>query len=117
MIFRRDPALWLSLAATVIRLAVGFGLPLSVDQQALLNAALAAAVGLIVAFVVKHDGQVAAITGFIATAIALAIGFGLNLSPENQALIMSAVGTFLAAFTRTQVGSGVPPVTKSELTP
>lgn len=117
MIFRRDPALWLSLLATAIRLAVGFGLPLTVDQQSLLNAVLAAVVGLVVAFTVRHDGQVAAILGFVGAAIALAIGFGLRLSPENQALIMSFVGTVLAAFTRTQVGTGVPPVTKPELQP
>lgn len=108
MVFKRDPALILMLIATGVRLASAFWLDWSIGQQALVNAALAAVMGLIVAFTVKHDGQVAAINGFFAAGIALAIGFGLHVSPENQAIIMSFVGAALAAFTRTQVTAAVP---------
>lgn len=105
---KRDPALYVSLAATTIRLAVGFGVALTVDQQSLLNAAVAAAAGLLVAWQVQ-DGQVAAILGVIQALIALAVGFGLNLTPENQALVMSLVGTSIACFVRTQVVAPAPP--------
>lgn len=110
MIFKRDPALWMTFAATVIRLVSGFLFPLTVDQQSLLNAFVAAIVGVLVAFMVRHDGQVAAIGGLVAAALAVAIGFGLRMSPENQALVMSGVGLAVAAFARTQMGAKVPPV-------
>lgn len=110
MIFKRDPALWMMLGATLIRLVSGFLFPLSVDQQSLLNAFVAAIVGVLVAFMVRHDGQVAAIGGLFAAALAVAIGFGLRMSPENQALVMSGVGLVVAAFARTQMGARVPPV-------
>lgn len=117
MLFKRDPALILMLLATAVRLASAFWLDWTVDQQSVVNAALAALMGVIVSFVVKHDGQVAAITGFFAAMIALAIGFGLQISPENQAIIMSFVGAALAAFTRTQVVSSVPPTTNASAEP
>lgn len=117
MIFRRDPALWLSLLATILRLISAFWLHLSVDQQALLNTLLAAIIGVAVAMLVKHDGQVAAITGFFAALIAAAVGFRFNLSAENQALIMSFVGIVLAFIVRTQVVAAVPATTNPTTVP
>lgn len=117
MLFKRDPALILTALATAVRLASAFWLDWTIGQQALVNAFLAAAAGLVVAFVVRHDGQVAAIVGVITAMIALAVGFGLRMSPENQALIMSVVGAFAAAFTRTQVGAAVPPTTNMNAVP
>lgn len=105
---RRDPALFVSLGATAIRLISAFFIALTVEQQAGLNAAVAAIAGLIVAFSVA-DGQVAAILGIVQALIAVAIGFGLDISPENQGVIMSFVGTALAMFVRTQVIAPVGP--------
>src|SRR3982751_2466772 len=85
----RDPALWLTLVATAVRLASAFVFHLTGEQQAVLNAAATALAALIVAV-----GQ---------ALLALAIGFGLNVSAENQAVIMSFVGAIAAAFIRTQV--------------
>jgi hypothetical protein len=99
----RDPALYLTLFATAVRLAAAFFLHLSVDQQAVLNAAATAVAGLIVALVVAKDGQVAAILGVAQALLALAVGFGLHVSADNQAVIMSFVGALVAAFVRTQV--------------
>ncbi len=101
--FSRDPALWLTLVATAVRLASAFLFHLTGEQQAVVNAAATAVAALIVAFVVAHDGQVAAILGVAQALLALAIGFGLNISAENQAVIMSFVGAAAAAFVRTQV--------------
>lgn len=117
MLFRREPALWLSLLATILRLVSAFWLHLSTDQQALLNTLLAAIVGVAVALLVKHDGQVAAITGFVAALLAAAVGFGFDLSPENQALIMSSVGIILAFIVRSQVVAAVGPTTNLAVTP
>ncbi len=108
-VIRRDPALFTSFAATGIRLITAFALTLTVDQQSAVNATVAAAAGLLVAYAVK-DGQVAAILGVVQALLALALGFGLEINPEEQALIMSFVGTGIAMFVRTQVTASAPPV-------
>lgn len=105
---RRDPAIWLTLFATAVRLAGAFLFEITDGQQAVLNAAATAVAALIVAVAVRRDGQVAAILGVAQALLALAVGFGLNVSAENQAVIMSFVGAVAAAFIRTQV---VAPVT------
>lgn len=99
----RDPALYLFLVATIVKLFSAFVLHVSDNQQAVINAVAVAVAAAIVAAVVKHDGQVAAILGVAQALIALAVGFGLHLTADNQALIMSALGAIAAAFVRTQV--------------
>ena len=101
--FSRDPALWLTLLATAVRLGSAFLFHFTTEQQAVVNAAATAIAALIVAFAVRHEGQVAAILGVAQALLALAIGFGLHVSAENQAVIMSFVGAVAAAFVRTQV--------------
>lgn len=105
----RDPAIYVSLFATALRLAAAFWIHLTDGQQAVLNAAVTAIAGLIVAFWVARDGQVPAILGVAQALLALAIGFGLNVSAENQAVVMSLVGLVVAAFVRTQVVAPVSP--------
>jgi hypothetical protein len=46
--FNREPALILAAIAALVSLAVGFGLDITIEQAALINAAAAAIVGLIV---------------------------------------------------------------------
>lgn len=104
----RDPALWLGLVAALISLTAAFLFPLTVDQQAVLNAAAVAVMGVVTAFIVRRDGQSAAIVGFAQALIAVGLGFGLNISPEGQAAIMAVVSTAAAMFVRQVV---VAPVT------
>jgi hypothetical protein len=108
MIFGREPAVVLTVIATGVRLIAAFAFELSTEQQSALNAIIAAGFGLIIAFKVK-DGQLPAILGIVQAMIALAIGFGLDIAAEHQALIMSFVGTAVALFVRTQVVAPVPP--------
>jgi len=98
----RDPALYLFLVATAVKLFSAFILHVSTETQAAVNAVAVAVAAAIVAVVVRHDGQVAAILGVAQALIALAIGLGLKLSAENQALVMSFLGALAAAFVRTQ---------------
>lgn len=105
----RDPALWLTLFATAVRLGAAFLFDITDGQQAVLNAAATAIASLFVAVWVRRDGQVAALLGVAQALLALAIGFGLELSAENQAVIMSFVGAMAAAFIRTQVTAVVTP--------
>lgn len=104
----REPALYATLAGTAIKLIAAFWIDLSIDQQSLLNAAVAAIIGLLVAHA-TIDGQSAAILGLGQAMIALAIGFGLGIDAETQALIMSFVATIVSMYVRTQVTAPVPP--------
>jgi hypothetical protein len=103
----REPALYLTLVATAVRFLGAFVVDLSTGQQAVLNAAATAVFSLIVAWKVR-DGQVAAVLGMAQALLALAIGFGLNIDAEHQAVIMSLVGAVVAAYVRTQVIAPVP---------
>lgn len=111
-IFGREPALWLALFASAVKLCAAFGLNLSVDQQAVLNAAAAAIVGVAVA-VIAHDALFAPVLGALQAAVALAVGFGLNWSSDQQAIVMTAAAALVAMFTRTQVTA---PVAAAEVT-
>lgn len=100
----RDPALWLFLVASGVRLAAAYGpWTITVDVQAAVNALATAIASFIVAAIVVRDKQVPALLGVVQALIALAVGLGLRLDPEMQALIMSGVGGLVAAFVRTQV--------------
>jgi hypothetical protein len=115
--FGRDPALYLTLVATDVRLFAAFFVHLTGEQQAVLNAVATAVAGLIVAVIVRHDGQVAAILGVAQALLALAVGFGLNISAGNQAVIMSFIGAVAAAFIRTQVVAPVAPTGARQIAP
>lgn len=101
-IFGREPAALLSLVAVAIKLLAAFGAGLSPDQQAVLNAVAAAAVGLAVA-VMAHDALAAPLYGFAQAALALALGFGLHWTADQQAVVLSFVQVAIAMFLRTQV--------------
>ena len=103
----RDPALYLFLVATGVRLLSAFVLHVDDETQALINALATAVAGAIVALVVVRDKQVPALLGVTQALLALAVGLGLDVSAENQALIMSFVGGLAAAFVRTQVTAPV----------
>jgi len=105
-IWGREPALWLSFVATLVKLVAAFWVHLSDEQQAVINALAAAVVGLLVARIV-HDGVSAAVLGFAQSALALAVGFGLHMAADRQATIMSAVGIGIAMFVRTQATAPV----------
>lgn len=115
-IFGREPALWLALIAVAVKLSTAFGLDLSSDEQAVVNATAAALVGLIVAAMV-HDGIGAAVLGLVQAAVALAVGFGLHWAPEQQAVVLSFAAALVAMWTRTQVQAPVPPVARPILAP
>ncbi|WP_329133296.1 hypothetical protein OG552_15510 [Streptomyces sp. NBC_01476] len=106
-IFGREPALWLALVAVAVKLATAFGLDLTNDQQAVINAVAAAVVGVLVAFSV-HDGINAAILGLVQAGLALAAGFGLHWTPEQQSTVLSLTAAVVAMWTRTQVTAKVP---------
>lgn len=114
-IFGREPALWLALVAVAVKLSTAFGLDLTNDQQAVINAAAAAIIGVLIALSV-HDGISAAVLGLVQAGLALAVGFGLHWSPEQQSTVLSLATAIVAMWTRTQVTAKVLP-TERALTP
>ncbi len=104
----REPALLATVAGIAIKLVAAYWLPLTTEQQALLNAAVAAGLGLAVAAITK-DGLSAGILGVAQAFIALAIGLGLRLDPETQAMVMSAIAGVIGMYERTQVTAPAPP--------
>lgn len=107
-IFGRDPAIFLAVIAAAIKLVAAFLIDLTVDQQAVLNTVAAAAVGVAVAYIARRDGQVAALLGFAQAGLAAAVGFGLDMSAEDQAVLLSFVSVVLGMFERTQITAPVP---------
>src|SRR5690349_20426856 len=106
-IFGREPAALLGLIAVIVKLVAAFGVDVSGEQQAVINAVAAAAVGLALA-VMASDGVGAALLGFVQAAIALAVGFGLDWSAERQAVVLSVATAVVAMWDRTQVTAPVP---------
>jgi hypothetical protein len=106
-LFGREPAALLSLIAVVVKLVAAFGVEVSGEQQAVINAVAAAAVGVALA-AMANDGMGAALVGFIQAALALAVGFGLDWSAEQQAVVLSVAAGVVAMWDRTQVTAPVP---------
>lgn len=104
----REPALWIAFAGAAIQVISSLVLELSVDQQGTLNAIIVAAFGIATAVAVKGDQLVPAVLGGFKALLALALAFGLALSPENQAFIMVLVGTVVALAVRDRVIAPVP---------
>ena len=106
-ILGREPAALLGLVAVIVKLVAAFGIEVSGEQQAVINAVAAAAVGLALA-VMASDGVGAALVGFIQAAVALAVGFGLDWSAEQQAVVLSVAAAVVAMWDRTQIVAPVP---------
>jgi hypothetical protein len=106
-LFGREPAAWLALVAVAVKLLAAFGLDVSADQQATINAVAAAVMGVLIAALV-HDGVGAALVGFAQAALALAVGFGLDWSADRQAVVMAAATVVVGMWDRTQVIAPVP---------
>jgi hypothetical protein len=105
-ILGREPALWLALVAAAAQLSTAFGLDLTTGQQASINAAAIAVVGVITAFVTR-DGISAAVLGLIQAGVSLGVGFGLHWSPDQQSTVMAFAAALVAMFVRTQVTAPV----------
>jgi hypothetical protein len=100
--FARDPAAVTAqvVSAVVALLAL---LPLNNGINAALAAAVTALGGMIVAFVVVRDGQLAALLGFTRAGLALVVVLQVPISDTYQAMIIIAVEQIASLFIRTQV--------------
>lgn len=93
-----QPAIVMTLVATIVRLCVAHFVSTTPTEQAWVNAVVTAAAGLIAAVWVNHNGQVPALLGFVQAVLALGVGFGFHLSADQQAAIMSIIGGAASLF-------------------
>jgi len=115
MQFKREPALWLALFASAVQMFSAFILNLTIEQQGVLNAVAVAVAALLTAIAVRSDQMVPAILGVIKAVLALALAFGLAMSPDNQAIVMTFATAAVAMFVRTQVTAPETPTVKAEV--
>jgi len=101
VIFGREPALVAGLVKAVIALAVAFGLAWTNEQVSLVNAVVAALLGVYVAWATK-DTLASAILALVDAVLSLLIGFGLNLSTNQTAAVIAVVTVVISMFNRTQ---------------
>lgn len=106
-IFGREPVYILATIAIALKLAAAYGLDVTADQQTLINTVLACAVALASAVVLRNGAVGAAVLQLASAALALFVGFGLNLSAEEQAGWMSLVAAVLALFEHREVQAPV----------
>lgn len=104
----REPALILGLVASAIQLFSAVVLPLSIEQQGVLNAAAVAIVGLVTAAAVSAEKAAPAVLGLVQAVLACALAFGLALEPEVQGAAMAFATALVSAFVRQQVVAPVP---------
>lgn len=98
--------MWLMLVAVVVKVVSAFVVEVSPDAQTWINAAAAAGMGLIIA-IATRDSVGAAVLSFAQAVLALAVGFGLNWTTAQQAVVLSLITVAVAMFDRTQVTAPV----------
>lgn len=118
---KRDPAFWAGAVAVGVQFLVAWGLELTEEQQAGINAAVTLAFGLIVAWAVARDQVVAIAASLLVALLQLGVSFGWDISQDKIASAGALLVTILAAYLRTQVtapvaadGSTVPRQTVSK---
>lgn len=105
MMLQREPvAALLGLATSFLYLFSAMVLPLSDEQQGVLNALLVTLAGVVSAFMVgKLDRALPLLAGLVQAVISVGLAFGMELDPTAQSAIMGVVAAVVALLTRVQV--------------
>jgi hypothetical protein len=105
----REPVKIGALIAAILGLVSGLGLPVTVDQQGLINGAIVLIIGLINTFVVSEEQALPLISGVVQAVMSVALSFGAQLSPQLQATLMTFVVAVVAMWQRGIVTAPVGP--------
>lgn len=108
--FGREPVYLLAFVAVALKLASAYGLDVTAEQQAVIMAVLSGIVALVEAVVLRTGAAAAAIVNVAQGVLALFLGFGLEMSAEQQSLWMLAVEGAVALMLRREVTAPVPEV-------
>lgn len=117
-IFGREPAAWLAFLAVVVEMAVAYGIHLTEQEQAGINAVATGAFGFALAWSVAREKAIPIAAGLVTAVLQLAVAFGVHLSAHQVATAGALVTAGLAFWLHGKVtapidanGSRVPPVT------
>jgi hypothetical protein len=116
-IFGREPVVILGAIAVFLKLLAGYGLEVSETQQTLINTVLACAVAVASAVVLKNGAVYAALLQLASAGLALFVGFGLDLSGEQQAGWMALVSAILVIIERPAVEAPLPSTAVEQTSP
>ena len=119
-IFGREPAAWIGLIEGLLALLLAWNytsnlLDLTNETVGLIMAAVTAAFGLVTAFYTKNV-QLAIVLGLVKAATALAVGYGLDLSVDQTAAIITFTTVAYGLFNRQQTSPATVPSMRSEVT-
>ncbi|TXJ75429.1 hypothetical protein E2C11_23235 [Streptomyces lavendulae] len=110
-IFGREPAAVLALISILVKLGSAYVFHASAEQQATVNTVAACLVALLIA-ISAHDSVGAAVFNLAQALVAAAVGFGLKLDADHQALWLSLVTVVIGLWSRTQVTAPTPAPTR-----
>lgn len=96
-ILGREPAVLLGVLSAALQMVVAFGLHLTNDQTAAINAAAAAVFGVLTAVMVARDQLYPAIMGLAQAALTLGLAFGYNMSADSTTAVMAFIAALLPA--------------------
>ena len=107
----REPALlWIGLLAPVVQALAAFVFDADPQLQGAVNALAVALAAAVTAALVRADNLVPMIAGAFQAVLALILALGVELSSEQQAAVMVAVGAIAAVVVRDRVVAPVPAV-------
>ncbi len=107
LIFGREPVAWTAAIAATLQVLSALVLHWTDEQQSLLNAAIAVVLGAIAAASVAFEKALPFVVGVVQAVLAVAIGFGAEISDSQLSLISVAVAAVVALWTRDRVTAPV----------
>jgi len=116
-ILGREPVYLLAFVAVVLKLSAAYGLDVSADQQAVIMAVLSGIVAVVEAIVLRTGAAAAAIVNLAQAVLALFLGFGLDMTAEQQALWMLIVESAVALALRREVTAPVSALSIEQTSP
>jgi hypothetical protein len=116
-IFGREPVYLLGFIAALLQALSAFGVDISDGTQTAINAASAAAVGVITAIVLKNGALAAMLVQFAQAVMALCVGLGLDWSADHQSKVMAAIAALITLWLRERVTAPVPAVSLEQSSP
>ncbi len=99
----REVTMWLGLVAVLVQTLVAYGVDLSEQQQAGINAVATLLMGFVLALSVARDQIVPAAASLLVAVLQLAVSFGAHMDQQEIATAGSLLTTALALWLRTQV--------------
>ena len=106
-IFGREPVYLLGFIAALLQALSAFGVDIDDGTQTAINAASAAAVGVITAIVLKNGALAAMLVQFAQAVMALCVGLGLDWSADHQSKVMAAIAALITLWLRERVTAPV----------